>query len=103
MEKTLADFMDQATTTAALIRRNGELEEENRKLKEEVFDLSVLARLATVISFMERGNARQHKELLEADRKYDKLIKNHAELIEWSARFLALKEQSDAKEGAPLG
>jgi hypothetical protein len=92
---TNENFLHQVKDTTGLMKSICQLEEENRKLAEEVFELRVLARLATVISIIEGSNARQHKELLEADRKYEELMQRHTELLERSAEFIARKEQAN--------
>jgi hypothetical protein len=94
MESTTREnFLHQVKDTTGLMKRIGELEEENRKLEEEASGLRVLARLATVISLIEGLNARQHKELLEADSRYEKLMQHQAELIERSAEMIARKSR----------
>jgi regulator of replication initiation timing len=90
---TRENFLHQVRDTTGLMKRIGELVEENRKLAEEASDLRVLARLATVISIIEGSNDRQHTELLEADRRYQELMQRHTELIERSAEMLDGKKQ----------
>ena len=87
--ETNEKFLDEVRETTGLMKRIRQVEEENRNLAEEAFGLRVLARLATVISIIEGSNERQHKELLEADRKYEELMRRHAELVEQCAEILA--------------
>jgi len=58
----------------------GRLQEENKRLRDEINKLKPLARLATLISLMEGENQKWHERATSDDREFEKAWIDHCRL-----------------------
>ena len=58
----------------------GRLQEENKRLRDEIGKLKPLARLATLMSLMEGENQKWHERAMSDDREFEKAWIDHCSL-----------------------
>jgi hypothetical protein len=76
----------------------GELQEENKQLRDEIEKLRPMARLAIIISMMEGESLRLHNQVVKDDREFDKVRIDYCSLKLRVDVLEVLLAEADAKK-----